>query len=68
MSGPAARLGRPGLRRGPESATGIYPYFVWDGGCSAGDILGFDTETALIADDEVPGWPWPRPAPAPSTA
>jgi hypothetical protein len=31
-----------------------YPYFVWDGRTLAGDVLGFDSETAPIVPGEVP--------------
>jgi hypothetical protein len=31
-----------------------YRYFVWDGQTLAGEVLGFDTETALIVPGEVP--------------
>jgi hypothetical protein len=31
-----------------------YTYFVWSGETLAGDVLGFDTETALIVPGEVP--------------
>lgn len=43
--------------RGSASVTiggRVHPYFVWGGQRLAGDYLGFDTETALIVDDEVP--------------
>jgi hypothetical protein len=31
-----------------------YPYFVWDGQTLVGEVLGFDTETALIVPGEIP--------------
>jgi hypothetical protein len=31
-----------------------YRYFVWDGQTLAGEVLGFDTETALIVPGEIP--------------
>jgi hypothetical protein len=32
----------------------VLPYFFWDGAVLDGDLLGFDTETALIQGHEIP--------------